>query len=235
MKKILYTLYFLVLAFTYQKVSAQADSATYLDAIKAELKEKWPKNRTINLVFHGHSVPSGYFQTPEVRRMDAYPFLVLRALDEKYPTAVINVITTSIGGENSEQGGKRFKTEVMVHRPDILFIDYALNDRNIGLERSRMAIEKMIVAALEQDVKVVLLTPSPDLTVDLLLPDNTLELYRNQLVTLSEKYNIALADSYQVFKNRKAEGEELKLYMAQSNHPNMKGHQLIADEIMCWF
>ncbi|MBD1422841.1 SGNH/GDSL hydrolase family protein [Sphingobacterium chuzhouense] len=235
MKKILYTICFVGLILVGQKVYAQADSAAYLDTIKAELKEKWPANRTINLVFHGHSVPSGYFQTPLVRRMDAYPFLVMRALDEKYPTAVINVITTSIGGENSEQGEKRFKTEVTVHRPDVLFIDYALNDRNIGLERSRTAMEKMIVEALAQDIKVVLLTPSPDLTVDLLLPDNTLELYRNQLVDLSKKYNIAIVDSYQVFKKRKAEGEELKLYMAQSNHPNEKGHKLIADEIMHWF
>lgn len=235
MKKILYTICFLGVTLTCQKGYAQAGVATYLEKIKTELKEKWPENRTINLVFHGHSVPSGYFQTPEVRRMEAYPFLVLRALDKKYPTSVINVITTSIGGENSEQGQKRFKTDVMIHRPDVLFIDYALNDRSIGLERSGAAIEKMVVAALEQGIKVVLLTPSPDLTVDLLLPNNTLEVYRNQLVVIAEKYNIALVDSYQVFKKRKAEGEELKIYMAQSNHPNKKGHQLIADEIMHWF
>ncbi|HLT87458.1 MAG TPA: GDSL-type esterase/lipase family protein [Sphingobacterium sp.] len=235
MKKILYTICLLGVALICHKGYAQVGVATYLETIKTELKEKWPENRTINLVFHGHSVPSGYFQTPEVRRMDAYPFLVLRALDEKYPTAVINVITTSIGGENSEQGQKRFKTDVMIHRPDVLFIDYALNDRNIGLERSGAAIEKMVITALEQGIKVVLLTPSPDLTVDLLLPNNTLELYRNQLMALSEKYNIALVDSYQIFKKRKAEGEELKIYMAQSNHPNKKGHQLIADEIMHWF
>src|SRR5690606_38090679 len=122
-----------------------------------------------------------------------------------------------------------------IHRPDVLFIDYALNDRNIGLERSGAAMEKMVVAALEQGIKVVLLTPSPDLTVDLLKHGNTLELYRDQLAALSRKYNIALVDSYQVFKLLKAEGQELKVYMAQSNHPNEKGHQLIADEIMRWF
>jgi hypothetical protein len=30
-------------------------SDTYLDSIKKELHIAWPKNRTINLVFHGHS------------------------------------------------------------------------------------------------------------------------------------------------------------------------------------
>jgi len=34
---------------------------TYL---KTELQKEWPKNRAMNIVFHGHSVPAGYFKTP---------------------------------------------------------------------------------------------------------------------------------------------------------------------------
>ena len=33
-----------------------ASKASYLEKIKAEMLVEWPKNRTINLVFHGHSV-----------------------------------------------------------------------------------------------------------------------------------------------------------------------------------
>src|SRR5690606_25796608 len=118
--------------------------------------------RTINLVFHGHSVPSGYFRTPEVRTLDSYPYLVLKELKSLYPNAVINVILTSIGGENSVQGAKRFRQDVLTHRPDVLFIDYALNDRGPGPEKAKAAWEEMIGAALEQHIKVILLTPSPD-------------------------------------------------------------------------
>ena len=81
---------------------AQPKSATlpgikdYLIPIKNELVKEWPNNRTINLVFHGHSVPSGYFKTPVVNTMDAYPYQVLRLLKEKYPYSVINVINTAI-------------------------------------------------------------------------------------------------------------------------------------------
>ena len=48
----------------------------YLTSIKAELIKVYPKNKTINLVFHGHSVPSGYFITPDVRPFQSYPFLL---------------------------------------------------------------------------------------------------------------------------------------------------------------
>ena len=48
-----------------------ADKTTYLSDIKQELQKTWPENRTINLVFHGHSVPSGYFDTPNVRTLQS--------------------------------------------------------------------------------------------------------------------------------------------------------------------
>ncbi|WP_300598876.1 GDSL-type esterase/lipase family protein [Niabella sp.] len=216
------------------RAAAQADTQTYLAEIKTALQKKWPANRTINLVFHGHSVPSGYFQTPAVHTLEAYPHLVLQQLKVQYPYAVINVITTSIGGENSVQGEKRFEREVLPHRPDVLFIDYALNDRAIGLEASRIAMEKMIRQALRKQIKVVLLTPSPDLAVDILKPDNILSQFSRQLTALAEKYKIGLADSYAAFYELAGSGKELKDYMAQGNHPNEKGHRLIADRILRW-
>lgn len=214
---------------------AQADSTSYLANIKAELQKKWPANRTVNLVFHGHSVPSGYANTPHVHRLESYPFVVLKDLEQKYPYAVVNVITTSIGGENSEQGERRFNKDVLIHQPDVLFIDYALNDRQMGLARSRAAVEKMIQMALAKKIKVILMTPSPDLTVDITKPDNILGQYTAILRDLAGKYHIGLADSYSAFARIAESGKDLKSYMAQVNHPNEKGHQVIANQIMRWF
>jgi len=42
------------------------------------------------------------------------------------------VICTAIGGENSSAGARRFESDVLVHKPDVLFIDYALNDRGLA-------------------------------------------------------------------------------------------------------
>jgi acyl-CoA thioesterase-1 len=228
-------LFTLLLFLSFGAYAQVANPETYLSSTKEELVKKWPKNRTIYLVFHGHSVPSGYFATPEVRTLEAYPFLVLEGLKKQYPTAVINTITTSIGGENSVQGQKRFKKDVLIHKPDVLFIDYALNDRSIGLEKSREATEKMIKQALKKNIKVILLTPSPDLTVDILKPDNILEQFSNQLIKLAEKYKTGLVDSQDAFRNLAKSGENLKDYMAQSNHPQKKGHTVIANEILKWF
>lgn len=206
----------------------------YLDSVQTALEKEWPKNKTVNLVFHGHSVPAGYFKTPNVHTLVAYPNKVLAGVTKKYPTAVVNSIVTAIGGEQSEQGAARFKQVVLIHKPDVLFIDYALNDRRIGLERAKIAWEKMIAEALAAKVKVVLLTPTPDLSEDILNDNAPLEQHRQQIRKLARTYQVGLVDSYAIFKAI-AKNDNLTDYMAQSNHINAKGHQLVAIAIMTYF
>ena len=55
----------------------------YLKSLKEELVVNWPNNRTINVVFHGHSIPSGYFQTPTVKTLESYPHKTLEKLSAK--------------------------------------------------------------------------------------------------------------------------------------------------------
>jgi lysophospholipase L1-like esterase len=218
-----------------QTNNSTENSSDYLHNIKNEIKKEWPNNRTINLVFHGHSVPAGYFNTPNVKTFESYPYQVLKQLKELYPYAVINIINTSIGGENSISGEKRFESDVLIHKPDVLFIDYALNDRTVGLDKSREAWEKMIQKALAKGIKVILLTPSPDQGENIQDPNAVLEKYAQQIRILSSKFGVGLVDSYENFKQLVTSGDTLSKYMAQSNHPNEKGHLLIANEIMKYF
>jgi lysophospholipase L1-like esterase len=236
MKNIIFILIALVLV-SYQKnkISLIADPSDYLTDIKTELKKEWPKNRTINLVFHGHSVPAGYFKTPLVNTFDSYPMQVLKMVKEKYPFAVINIINTSIGGENSLSGEKRFDSTVLNHQPDVLFIDYALNDRSAGLEKAAKAWSTMIEKALKKNIKVILLTPSPDQRIDILSPNNELEKHALQIKALAKKYDVGLIDSYEEFRNKVLSGEPITNYMSQVNHPNQQGHLLIANKIAEFF
>ena len=212
----------------------QTDTA-YLANIITELKKEWPNNRTINIVFHGHSVPSGYQHTPLVTTFGSYPLLVLKLITERYPYAVVNAIKTSIGGENSEQGAKRFKKDVLTKQPDVVFIDYALNDRGIGLQRAKVAWEKMIREALKAKVKMILLTPTPDLQENIKDSNAPLALHTKQIIELGKKYHLPVVNSYATFKKLAMEGVDLKQYMAQNNHINPKGHEIVAKLIMNLF
>jgi len=52
----------ILLSFQSKGTNDVADPSDYFDDVKTELKKEWPGNRTINLVFHGHSVPAGYLK-----------------------------------------------------------------------------------------------------------------------------------------------------------------------------
>lgn len=125
-------------AIAQQNPPLSSEKEPYLKSISDLCKVDWPKNRTVNIICHGHSVPSGYFKTPEVNSLESYPNLLRISLAKIFPHAVINVIVTSIGGEASDRGAARFTEDVLSHKPDVITIDYALNDRGIGLESQRL-------------------------------------------------------------------------------------------------
>jgi hypothetical protein len=115
---------------------------------------------------------------------------------------------------------------------DLLFIDYALNDRSIGLARTEVAWRKMIEEALASDLKLVLLTPTPDLKENILDKNAPLMGYVKMIQKLGKEYHIPVVNVYHKFKELKNSGTDISKYMAQNNHPNELGHQVVLNEIV---
>ena len=209
-------------------------NADYLAPILDELDKRWPANRTVNIVFHGHSVPSGYFDTPVVDTFNAYPHLVHRIVKERYPHAVVNVITTAIGGENAVAGAARFADDVLTHRPDVVIIDYALNDR--GVAGVVKAWEDMIQRAKAAGVKVILCTPTWDMTWKE-QSEYWLALVRHAefVRDLADRHDVGLADLFAAFERAVKTPDDLAALLSHWNHPNRAGHELAAAEIARYF
>jgi len=229
MKTFLFSILFVV---CFHFASEAQTMFNYLDSIKSELSME--RGRTINLVFHGHSVPAGFAQTPFIRTFDSYPYQLLKQLKQEFPYAQVNIIVTARGGETSVQGAARFDRDVLIYRPDVLFIDYALNDPIVGLDSSRWAMDQMVKKALAHNIKVVLLTPSPNLQ-DNFDASSVLLKYDRQIVQIAKDNHIPFANVYQTFKNEIASRNDIREYMAQYNHPNEKGNAVIADELFKFF
>lgn len=214
------------------------DREHYLLSLLQEMLKPWPQNRTINIVCHGHSVPAGYFCTPIVDPLHAYPHLLFVGLKERFAYAMINVIVTAIGGENAEAGALRFIDEVLTHRPDVVTIDYALNDRTIGLARAESAWRTMIELALGRGVNVILLTPTHDLLTQRRgdpMWAAELPKHAQQVRRLAAEYGVGLADSDAAFNRYLANGGEVTDLLSHINHPNHLGHQLVTRELLRWF
>ncbi|MEZ6143684.1 MAG: SGNH/GDSL hydrolase family protein [Zavarzinella sp.] len=211
------------------------DPQTYLAKFRELAAAKWPKNRALRIVCHGHSVPAGYFVTPVVRTFDSYPHLLHVGLAERFPTAVINVVVTAIGGEASVTGAARFEKDVLSLQPDLITIDYALNDRRLGLQAAHKAWSSMILAAKKAGVPVLLLTPTPDTKAKLNEETDPLNQHAAQIRALAAEHAVGLVDSLAAFQAAVAAGKELTDFMSQVNHPNRAGHELVAQKLMEYF
>ena len=201
----------------------------------AELKKEWPNNRTINIIFHGHSVPSGYHKTPKVEAFDSYPLMSLAKIQKAYPYAVVNAITTSIGGEDSVQGAARFEKDVLTMRPDVIFIDYALNDRRLPEAEVEKAWHSMARAAKAKGVPVVFVTPTGARNVRIDAPDEPLEIRAAIIRKVAAEEGVLVADVWAAWKAELKKGVNQDSLLAQANHPNRKGHEIAAKVIAGMF
>jgi lysophospholipase L1-like esterase len=197
------------------------------------LESKWPDNRAINIVYHGHSVPAGYFDTPNVRTFEAYPHLFHLKLKSRFPQAVINTIVTAIGGESSTSGVQR-SDEVLAHRPDLVMIDYGMNDLGIPPEEMKAAWIRMIETFRNAGIYVVLITPTWDAGEPERLRENSVGLKAIAAVIeeIGRISNVPVADVYGRWTQQVASGIKSSSMLSWSNHPNAVGHELICQAVI---
>jgi len=158
--------------------------------------------------------------------------MVYQGLNTRFPTAVINSITTAIGGENSIQGAARFRRDVLSLQPDLLFIDYAINDQNLPLDMVESAWRDMITMARRNHVPVVLLTPTGTVPNDLGNPTDPLSIRADLIRRLGQEYDLPVADVSARWQETVDAGTPKESLLSQYYHPNEAGHRIAATEIL---
>ncbi len=215
-----------------QPTAAAPRGASCLASVIHDLQVEWPDNRVVNIVAFGHSVPAGFGVTPAVHKRDAYPRLLEDALAQAYPHAVLNVITAAVGGENSTQGLARFQHDALDHHPRVVLIDYGLNDRTLPLAESARNLTALVDATRAAGACPVLLTPTWDTQVDPQRPGDPLGEQAAMIRRVGASTEAPVADSLAAFEAFSGDRAAL---MAQFNHPNRAGHQLVVARLLPLF
>ncbi|MDB6072567.1 MAG: acyl-CoA thioesterase [Verrucomicrobiaceae bacterium] len=68
----------------------------------------------------------------------------LKMFQEAYPKAKISQINAAIGGTGSDLGVFRVKQDVLDHKPDLMFIEFAVNDGGAPPEQIYMCMEGIV-------------------------------------------------------------------------------------------
>lgn len=200
----------------------------------------------LTVVFMGDSITEGQFISPPHRWVD----IVSSELVKSYLDSSLNIVfvTKGISGETTRQGLERFPADVQSHSPDLVTIQFGLNDCNcwatdFGLPRvSEAAYRANLIEMIERcrrfgAEKIILSNNHPTLRQKPLLNGRTLEDQR-------KIYNLIVADvaretgaqfcdiesEYVDLSRRELEGELLPY--PDWLHLSHSGHQRYAKKIL---
>jgi len=78
----------------------------------------------------------------------------LKWLREKYPRATIHEINAAIGGTDSTLGVYRFQRDVLAHKPDLIFVEFGVNDGDNRPKNIWRAMEGIVRQAWTADPSI---------------------------------------------------------------------------------
>lgn len=96
----------------------------------------------------------------------------------------------------------------------------------------------MLEKALSYGAKVILLTPTMDIREFYSCLGewkDRLDQHAQQIRLLAQEYQVALTDSYRLFEQYIQGSGEVSDLLSSVNHPNKKGHEIVATELLRWF
>jgi acyl-CoA thioesterase-1 len=177
-----------------------------------------PKQKTI--LFFGDSLTAGYGLSPE----EAFPALIEKQLNKTGPR--VKVVNAGLSGETSAGGLGRIDW-IMRQPIDIFVLELGANDglRGLPVAQTISNLQAIIdkVKARQPDVKIVL--------AGMMVPPNMGPKYANDFKSiypdLAKKNKATLIP----FILDGVGGDE-KLNQADGIHPNVEGHQIIANNLM---
>lgn len=166
----------------------------------------------------GDSLTEGY----QLSKEEAYPFVIEKNLKSKYPD--LKVINGGSSGATSASGLKRLDWYLQA-KPDIMILALGANDglRGLKLSETEKNLSLVIEKAQKRGIKVIL--------AGMKIPTNMGAPYRktfeNLFIKLAEKYKIKLIPFL-----LEGVGGRPELNLADGIHPNAKGQEIIAKNIL---
>lgn len=151
----------------------------------------------------------------------------------KYPRCVVAIINRAIPGDTAEGGLHRVAEHVLQSVPDLVLVQFALNDAFTGYapERFKNNIRGIIEAIRAGTPSEILLLTSVALgTAE---GNRFIEPYYAGLAEIAAQQEIPLARVHSYWQKRIAEGVAFSsLVQDDGVHPTVSGYRLMAEAIM---
>ena len=185
--------------------------------------------KPVTIVCLGDSVTGVYYHTGGKR---AYPEMLEIAIKLAIPQANVMVINAGISGHTTQNGLERLDRDVLAKKPDLVTVNFGLNDMTrIPEDQFRKNLETIVARCREAKADVVLCTPNAVLNSGG-RPTEKLERYCDVIRATARDLKLAVCDQYRAGDAlRKKNAWNWRLTLSDEIHPNMDGHKLMAEEL----
>lgn len=184
------------------------------------LMKRAANGESLVIGFLGGSITQGSLSsTPKT----CYAYLVYEWWKKSFPNAAFSFVNGGIGGTTSHYGGARAWKDVLCYRPDIVTVDFSVNDdANEFFEETYEGTLRRLLAAPSSPAVVVLNNVFYGI-------GKNAQNYHNRIADHYGIPHVSIKDT--VYPDVES-GKIVRADITPDNlHPNDKGHRLVADEI----
>lgn len=184
------------------------------------LMKRAANGESLVIGFLGGSITQGSLSsTPKT----CYAYLVYEWWKKSFPNASFSFVNGGIGGTTSHYGGARAWKDVLCYRPDIVTVDFSVNDdANEFFEETYEGTLRRLLAAPSDPAVVVLNNVFYGI-------GKNAQNYHNRIADHYGIPHVSIKDT--VYPDVES-GKIVRADITPDNlHPNDKGHRLVADEI----
>jgi lysophospholipase L1-like esterase len=182
------------------------------------------------IVCFGDSITAGY----AVRR--GFASFLLESLRQRFPDSKIEMINSGICGHTSQVGLGRLDWAVLSYEPDLVTINFGINDCVLGLSREEFEmnlVEMVRRIRAGPDSEILLLSSQP---LESPPYDQRVLDYYQTVERVAKEMNVGFVDVYGAWMKRVQAGMPLdSLILPGLDHPNEAGYRIIAEELMSLF
>ncbi len=187
--------------------------------------KKLTEEKKLHIAYIGGSVTNGYGGTMPWRTLTTNWF------KETYTDAAVTETNAGIGGTSSMLGLARLEKDVLTHNPDLVFIEFAGNDRDLGFTEMQSAafvdamVRKIHKSNPETDIVFVFITEQSQMDAEYA----NIKGHRK----VAEYYGIPCVDAGKsVVQKMKETGNDWSYYFGDSIHPNDNGYKAYGEEVI---
>ena len=192
----------------------------------AAFSQRLATGERVTVAYFGGSITWGATASDPLKT--SWRALVTAGLEARYPQARIRAVDAAIGGQPSQLGVFRMDRDVLPYKPDLCFVEFAVNDWEKPYSQETMEGIIRKLRACRADMAVVLVLIGSNAAYDR-SPS------QDRHIELAAHYGLPVIDIYSVVKKKLTEGLTTPEILTDTCHPNDAGYRLYADIVLAAF